>query len=91
MKALQLLLAASMSFFISAVSLPATTFAARTTAPLTLAAGLDGYQNPDGSYPSLANVVRDINGTPCGIECQKDVDRRWSMRSPQDYTGLFRE
>jgi len=27
------------------------------------------YQQPDGTYDQLADLVRDVNGTPCGIDC----------------------
>jgi hypothetical protein len=40
------------------------------------------YQNPDGSYRSLADYVRDVEGTPCGMECT-----RVSQRSARDYYG----
>jgi hypothetical protein len=43
------------------------------------AQALDLYQNPDGTYPSLANEVRDINGTPCGIECTAEGYHRWGV------------
>ncbi|WP_297300247.1 hypothetical protein [uncultured Methylovirgula sp.] len=36
------------------------------------------YQNPDGTYPSLAALSRDIWGVPCGIECTQDAQARWS-------------
>ncbi|MEW6438169.1 MAG: hypothetical protein AB1508_13490 [Pseudomonadota bacterium] len=36
------------------------------------------YQNPDGTYPSLANLSRDVWGVPCGIECTQDAQARWS-------------
>ncbi len=32
--------------------------------------GVDSYQAPDGTYYSLADEVRSINGTPCGIVCE---------------------
>ena len=28
-----------------------------------------GYEEPDGTYDSLSDFTRDLNGTPCGIEC----------------------
>ncbi len=30
----------------------------------------DSYQAPDGTYYSLADTVRSVEGTPCGIECE---------------------
>ena len=27
------------------------------------------YQQPDGTYDQLADLVRDVNGTPCGVDC----------------------
>jgi hypothetical protein len=29
----------------------------------------DSYQGPHGHYNSLADFTRDINGTPCGMNC----------------------
>lgn len=40
------------------------------------------YQNPDGSYRSLSDYVRDVEGTPCGMECT-----RASQRSARDFYG----
>jgi len=93
MKSLKLLTAASMLFFIHAANSTAAPFAADATASQA-AASYSIYQNPDGSYPSLGNFVRDLNGTPCGIECEKDADRRWGLRpargaSRQDYYGYY--
>jgi hypothetical protein len=45
------------------------------------AEALDLYQNPDGTYPSLAEETRDINGTPCGIECTAEAYHRWRLAS----------
>ncbi|MDR3407023.1 MAG: hypothetical protein P4L68_00830 [Methylovirgula sp.] len=30
---------------------------------------MSNYQQPDGSYDALADLVRDVNGTPCGVDC----------------------
>jgi hypothetical protein len=30
-----------------------------------------GYQEPDGTYESYSDFIRDVNGTPCGIECTR--------------------
>ena len=27
------------------------------------------YQQPDGTYDQVSDLVRDVNGTPCGIDC----------------------
>lgn len=36
------------------------------------------YQSPDGTYDSLADLVRDVRGTPCGVECTRAAMARWS-------------
>jgi hypothetical protein len=41
----------------------------------------DGNQNLDGSYPSLSDFVRDINGAPCGLNCERDANKRWATES----------
>ncbi len=48
----------------------------------------DGNQNLDGSYPSLSDFVRDINGAPCGLNCQRDADKRRATESQSAYYGL---
>lgn len=94
MKSLKLLSAAAMLFFIHAANSTAAPFAADATASQA-AASYSIYQNPDGSYPSLGNFVRDLNGTPCGIECEKEADQRWELRPAQgghsrrDYYGYY--
>jgi hypothetical protein len=30
---------------------------------------LSHYQQPDGTYDSLSDFTRSVNGTPCGIDC----------------------
>ena len=30
---------------------------------------MSNYQQPDGTYDSLADLTRSVNGTPCGIDC----------------------
>jgi hypothetical protein len=37
------------------------------------------YQSPDGSYPSLSDFVRELHGTPCGIECTHRAEIRWGL------------
>lgn len=27
------------------------------------------YQQPDGTYNNVSDLVRDVNGTPCGVDC----------------------
>lgn len=41
------------------------------------------YQNPDGSYDSLADLTRDIWGIPCGVECTREAEARWSRYTYQ--------
>ncbi len=41
-----------------------------------------GYQEPDGTYRSYAGYVRDVNGTPCGIECSRPWSQRIWFASP---------
>jgi hypothetical protein len=36
------------------------------------------YQDPDGTYPSEANFVRDLRGIPCGINCTREAEARWA-------------
>ncbi|MFZ0558526.1 MAG: hypothetical protein WAN31_10240 [Methylovirgula sp.] len=40
------------------------------------------YQDPDGTYESYAGLVRDVNGTPCGIECSRPWAQRIWFASP---------
>ena len=35
------------------------------------------YEEPNGTYDSLADFTRDINGTPCGIACTTRAQARW--------------
>lgn len=46
--------------------------------PYYAAQGLSIYQNPDGTYDSLADLSRDIRGIPCGIECTREAQARWA-------------
>jgi hypothetical protein len=41
------------------------------------------YQQPDGSYDSLSDLVRDVNGTPCGLDCPAPSRLIWA--SPPSY------
>jgi hypothetical protein len=36
------------------------------------------YQQPDGTYAALADLVRDVNGTPCGIDCPAPSPVFWA-------------
>lgn len=35
------------------------------------------YQNPDGSYDSLADLTDAINGVPCGVDCTAKSLAHW--------------
>jgi hypothetical protein len=71
-------------------------FALASTA--SSAQALDLYQNPDGTYPSLANMTRDIDGTPCGIECTAEGYHRWGVANRvgvqshhRDFNALYED
>jgi hypothetical protein len=36
------------------------------------------YQDPDGTYPSEADFVRDLRGIPCGVNCTRAAEVRWA-------------
>jgi hypothetical protein len=38
----------------------------------------DRYQGPHGRYASQTDFIRSLNGSPCGIECTRREDNRWS-------------
>ncbi|HLH12730.1 MAG TPA: hypothetical protein VKV77_12760 [Methylovirgula sp.] len=44
----------------------------------TLPYGYSDYQGPNGTYDSLADLVRDVRGIPCGINCTRAAMMRWS-------------
>jgi len=44
---------------------------------------LSQYQQPDGTYNSLADFIRDVNGTPCGVDC--DAPSRVIFATPPTY------
>lgn len=47
----------------------------------------DIYQNPDGTYDLLSDLTRDVWGIPCGVECTREAQARWShytYRHPHD-------
>jgi hypothetical protein len=39
-----------------------------TTGP-GLVVKMSHYQQPDGTYDRLSDLVRAVNGTPCGVDC----------------------
>ncbi len=43
------------------------------------------YQAPDGSYASQSDFLSDINGTPCGVECTRAAQARWSHYYDRPY------
>jgi hypothetical protein len=36
------------------------------------------YQGPRGNYGSEADFTRDVDGTPCGIQCTQRAQKRWA-------------
>lgn len=65
---------------------PGVTFAT----PFTVVAGDPGrvvrvphYIGPDGTYDEYADLVKSINGTPCGQECSRRSLERWGY-APDD-------
>jgi hypothetical protein len=50
----------------------------------------DAYQNPDGTYDSLADLSRDVRGIPCGIECTQDSQARGSHYYATHPHGKYR-
>jgi hypothetical protein len=44
-----------------------------------------GYQEPNGTYDSYSDYVRDVNGTPCGIECTRPWRSVIWFASPPGY------
>jgi hypothetical protein len=44
-----------------------------------------GYQEPNGTYDSYSDYVRDVNGTPCGIECTSPWRSFTWFASPPGY------
>lgn len=43
------------------------------------------YQEPDGTYNSYSDFVRDVNGTPCGVECSRPWRSVVWFASPPGY------
>jgi hypothetical protein len=44
-----------------------------------------GYQDPDGTYESYSDFIRDVNGTPCGVECTRPWRSVVWFASPPGY------
>jgi hypothetical protein len=44
-----------------------------------------GYQEPDGTYDSYSDLVRAVNGTPCGVECTRPWRQVIWFASPPGY------
>ncbi len=44
-----------------------------------------GYQEPNGTYDSYSDYIRDVNGTPCGVECSRPWRRVIWFASPPGY------
>jgi hypothetical protein len=43
------------------------------------------YQEPNGTYDSYSDYIRDVNGTPCGVECSHPWRRVVWFASPPGY------
>ena len=43
------------------------------------------YTGPDGAYDPLSDLVRDIEGTPCGMTCTRAKQDRWQRSLPQPH------
>lgn len=43
------------------------------------------YQEPDGTYDSFSDFIRDVNGTPCGVECSRPWRSVIWFASPPGY------
>jgi hypothetical protein len=43
------------------------------------------YKEPDGTYESYSGYIRDVNGTPCGVECSRPWAQRVWFASPPGY------
>ncbi len=61
--------------FVAGAAMPASAHFHHRPAPRCWPAGPSlvvkgsNYQQWDGSYASLADLTRSINGTPCGVDC----------------------
>ncbi len=72
---LKLTLIASAHCLVGAISTPSEAQQWRYAPP---AEHYSIYQNPDGTYDSPADLSRDIWGVPCGVECVREAQARWS-------------
>ena len=46
------------------------------------------YQNPDGTYDSMADFERDVRGIPCGINCNtRAAQERWARWARHNCVG----
>lgn len=70
-----MLFAAAAGFCVSATVAPLQAREARFLHPYQ---AYDIYQDPDGSYDSLADLTRDIKGIPCGVVCTERAQARWA-------------
>lgn len=43
------------------------------------------YQEPDGTYDSYSDYIRDVNGTPCGVECSRPWRQTVWLAAPPRY------
>lgn len=57
---------------------------ASTAVPKRLVIPPDDYRGPDGAYGSTADMVRSIEGTPCGQACQVRSFQRWNPPGGRD-------
>lgn len=64
-----------LSLYAVSVAVVTGLIGAAMTAP-----SLAQYEGPRGHYGSEASFDRDINGTPCGINCTRAAERRWAHR-----------
>ncbi len=68
---------------IAAASLMPAAQAAQIYQPAWYQSGMmpDQYQGPHGHYSSQSDFIRSLNGTPCGIECERRADARWQWNA----------
>ena len=43
------------------------------------------YQAPNGTYDSYSNLVKSVNGTPCGVECSRPWQHVILFASPPGF------
>lgn len=44
------------------------------------------YQSPGGGYDSVADYSRDLEGTPCGMNCTRAAQLRWAHHTNTPYS-----